>query len=390
MQEIITDVIIAGAGPAGATMALMLAGAGMKVTVVEKDRFPRGKVCGDALSGKVVSILKRMPGDAWADFVSTVPKTPSTGIRFISPGLCETDLIFPRERDHSPAGYICPRREFDSFLASRLKDRDDILLLEGEKATGVEYGSRNISLVTENYRISGNLLAGADGVHSVVRRALVGSSPPAGTLCTGIRAYYKGVTGFREGGLIELFFLRDLLPFYFWIFPEANGLCNVGFALTRKTISKNRISMMKMLEQIIHSNPLIAPRFVSATMTGKPEAHSLPLGLPPGPFSGDRVMLLGDAAALVDPFTGEGIGQAMASGEVAARVVRMGAVKKDFSARSLQAYDYQLRHRLGKDFRMSAVLHRLAGSGALFDLVVRMMNKNRVFRGFVLTSLVPK
>ncbi len=389
MQSLETDVVIAGAGPAGATMALMLAGSGLKVMIVDKDRFPRNKICGDALSGKVLSILKRMPGDAWNRFLSNVPKTPAYGIRFISPGMYDWDFRFTTDDSTSSLGYICPRRTFDAFLVSELKRHDDIRLLEGETARSLEHDSDSVSLITDHYRIRGRILAGADGVHSIVRSTLTGAKRETDQLCTGIRAYYEGVTGFRGNGFIELFFIRELLPFYCWIFPEADGKCNVGLAMARRSISVQKVNLGEVLERITRTHPGIAPRFASARLSGKPEAHSLPLGMPPGPFSGDRILLLGDAAYLVDPFTGEGIGNAMASGEVAARVVNTCAGTGDYSARSLHAYDRQLMRRLGRGLRISALLNRLARNPSLFDFAVNGMKKNKAFRGLVLTFLYP-
>src|SRR5512133_2007336 len=159
METISSDIVIAGAGPAGATMALMLAGSGITVTLVDKDRFPRNKICGDALSGKVLSILRRMPADVYNEFISSVAKTPSSGIRFVSPGLHEADINFPSGHGSGPPGFICPRREFDAFLVSKLKGFGNIRLIEGEKATSIERGGSAVTLVTANYRITGKVIA---------------------------------------------------------------------------------------------------------------------------------------------------------------------------------------------------------------------------------------
>jgi geranylgeranyl reductase family protein len=370
VQDIRCDIIIVGAGPAGATMALMLAGSGLEVTVIDKDRFPRDKICGDALSGKVVSILKRMPDGIFEEFLEKVPKTPSYGIRFVSPGLHTADIPFKPGIPGLPPGYICPRREFDAFLVSKIKDCGNIRLIEGEKVVQIRREDDSVIAVTDQSKVTGRMIAGADGVHSAVRFMLAHDKPSREQLCTGVRAYFEGVAGFHPEHYIELFFLQELLPFYFWIFPEVNGRCNAGLAILQTDISSTRVNAGAMFDEIIRLHPEIAPRFAGARMVGRAEAHALPLGTRPGPFSGDRFLLLGDAASLVDPFTGEGIGNAMASGEVAARVVKGCLVKGDLTSEGLREYDVQLKRRIGRELHRSSILQKMARSARLFDFII--------------------
>ena len=375
MNNISCDIIIVGAGPAGTTMALMLAGSGLQVTIIDKDRFPRDKICGDALSGQVLSILKRMPDNIYDDFLATVPKSPSYGTRFVSPGSHIADISFSTGPGTHAPGYICPRKEFDAFLASKLRDYGNIRFIEGEKVIGVRHKEGGMmTAVTAHSVVKGKVVAGADGTHSVVR-SLAGNKKPVRThLCTGIRAYFEGVTGFHPENYIELFYLKELLPFYFWIFPEVNGRCNAGLAVLQSEISRKKLNAGALFDDILHNHPLIAHRFEAARMARRAEAHALPLGVRPGPFSGNGFLMLGDAASLVDPFTGEGIGNAMASGEVAARVLKTCFAKGDYSKTGMREYEVQMRNRIGNDLRASFTLQRMARYPWLFDLVVRKLN----------------
>jgi geranylgeranyl reductase family protein len=379
------DIIISGAGPAGATMALMLAGSGLRVTIIDKDRFPRDKICGDALSGQVVSILKRMPDSIFDEFLEIVPKTPSYGIRFVSPGMHIADIPFITKSFDQPPGYICPRREFDSFLISKVKNYRNIHLVEGERIVQIRRADHSVTAITERYEVTGRMIAGADGVHSAARSLLEQAKPSREQLCTGVRAYFEGVADLHPEKYIELLFLKELLPFYFWIFPEVNGRCNAGLAMLQSEISSNRVNMGKLFDEIIRFHPSVSPRFAGARMVGRVEAHALPLGAPPGPFSGDRFLL-------VDPFTGEGIGNAMTSGEVAARVVRNCFITGDFSAKGLGAYDVQLKRRIGKELSISSGLHKMARSMWLVDLIIRSAGKSKAFRKLFLflISIFPK
>ncbi len=383
MERINTDIIIAGAGPAGATMALMLADSGVGVTLVDKDRFPRDKICGDALSGKSVKVLERMPGGIFERFLEEIPSTPCSGIRFISPEMVAVDVPFVPGSSGAPSGFLCRRRDFDGFLVSQVSRFPSIRLLQGERISNVSCGPESVTAKTERYELTGKMIAAADGVHSTVRNLLGLPKQPGSDRCTGIRAYFEGVEGFPPGNYLELFYLKELLPSYFWIFPEVEGRCNAGLAMMQDDISENRINLGSLFNAIVSNHPVIGPRFANARMAGRAEAHALPLGMRPGPRSGDRYLLLGDAASLVDPFTGEGIGNAMAGGEVAARVVRECYIKNDFSAAALKAYDIQLDRRIGGELRTSATLQRWAGSPRLFNAVIRKAARNNAFRDLI-------
>jgi flavin-dependent dehydrogenase len=132
--------------------------------------------------------------------------------------------------------------------------------------------------------------------------------------------------------------------------------------------------------KIINTHTSISPRFSGAKMIGKIEAHGLPLGPDPKPVSGDGFLLAGDAASLVDPFSGEGIGNAMVSGELAASMVRDAFAQNNFSARFLKEYDERIYKKLGRELKTSHRLHELCTHPALFNLVVKKANKNKALK----------
>jgi flavin-dependent dehydrogenase len=106
---------------------------------------------------------------------------------------------------------------------------------------------------------------------------------------------------------IELHFLKDFLPGYLWIFPLPNGLCNVGAGILSSHASRNHINLRDRLMRAIRNHPDLSSRFTNAEMIGKVEGWGLPLGSKRRRLSGDNFLLTGDAASLIDPFTGEGI-----------------------------------------------------------------------------------
>ena len=123
MSEQSFDVIICGAGPAGLSAALNLLGTNLTVALIDKDSFPREKICGDALSASVMDAMKRFPGNIYQGFLDFPHKTPSNGIRFIAPDQNFVDVPFsPGEhQDNAASGYICKRSDFDNFLLEKVK-----------------------------------------------------------------------------------------------------------------------------------------------------------------------------------------------------------------------------------------------------------------------------
>jgi menaquinone-9 beta-reductase len=377
------DLAIIGAGPAGCTLALNLGGSGMRIAIIEKDHFPREKICGDALSGKVVSILKRMPGGIFTRFLSHPGKTASGGIRFVAPDLSSLFLEFPPADNHPPhaPGYIFPRRDFDQFLVNEVKGLPAVTFFEGEKVNSVTREQGFMKILTDGRSITAGMVAFADGVASKTSEQVSQGLLRKNRISVGLRAYYKNITGFDKEGSIELFFLKDILPCYMWIFPPVNGVSNAGIGMLQEDILRKRVSLQSMMEQCIREVPELSRRFVNAERISPFQAHPLPLWRRGNKLSGNRFILLGDAASLVDPFTGEGIGNAMASGEVAAGIILDCFRSSDFSAKSLSEYDRKIRKRLN-DLKTGSILLSLAHREWLFNLVVKLGNRNKLLRKF--------
>lgn len=379
------DIAIIGAGPAGATLALSLAHSGLRIALFDKERFPRDVICGDALSGQVLTVLKRMPDNIYQDFLRDVPKTPSWGIQFYSPGNHPLSLPYKPgfSTEDEPPGYICPRREFDDFLLQRVKGYPSIRLFEGEKVTQVTSLQDGIGIRTEKSEVTAKMIAGADGIDSVVRKSLSSRKLDKSYYCVAVRTYYEGVTGFHPQNFLELFYQERLLPGYFWIFPEVDGRANVGLGVFHSRVIKERISLKRVMEELIATDPVISGHFRNATQVAPIQARGLAMHRSLKDLSGERYLLLGDAGLLVDPFTGEGIGFAMASAESAAAVIRECAEKETFSASELAGYDFRINRRMGMEHSTSAAMQRYAVYPWLFNMIVRKANRNKVFNEFL-------
>lgn len=379
------DIVICGAGPAGCTLAIHLASHGLRVAVFDKNRFPRPKICGDALSGKVLNILKRIPGNLYQKFILEIPKTPSSGIRFTSPGRQNLDVPFSlaKEDNSEPSGYLCRREVFDNFLFQELKRYKNISIFENEGVRDVVQYVDYILIKSDLRELTASMIAGADGVHSVVRRKLLKNPGSDTHSCLAVRAYFKNVESDNPQNLIELMFLRQLLPGYFWIFRENDGLFNVGMGMLKSTIKEKRIVLKKLFFKIIENEPSVSARFRNAILTEKPEAHLIPVSDLSFRCTGNRFILLGDAARLVDPFSGEGIGNAMGSAESAVPLILECVRNSDFSAERLKTYELKIKQRFGNEFNTMMLLQNLLKYPFLMDFIVKKANRNESLRNVI-------
>ncbi len=375
------EICIVGAGPGGAATALKLSYLGIPSVLIDKAVFPRDKVCGDALSGKVLTLLNRLDPAIMQRFAH-IPRQSIWGIRFVAPNKKIIDLPF--KIDYNPAdepapGFVARRMDFDNFLISEVKRRDNIRLLEGVEAGEMER-------IEEGYRIKDSrgkilcetpLLIVANGAHSQFARKQAGMKKELKHYAAAVRAYYENVSGFHPDGFIELHFLEEIIPGYFWIFPLPGGGANVGLGMRGDFVKKKGLSLRKKMEEIIQHHPAIKERFADARRCGDIEGYGLPLGSSHQRISGERYMLVGDAGHLIDPLSGEGIGNAMYSGFIAADQVAACLSANDFSAETMLAYDKRVDRVLGSEFRISYRLQKMLSHKRLAIWMANIIHRNR-------------
>ncbi len=381
------DIIIIGAGPAGCATSLFLSKAGIPHTIIEKASFPRDKVCGDALSGKVVYVLKQLNPE-YLDRLSQKPEDflPSWGVKFVAPNGKSIDIPFKSDiskETHAP-GFISKRINFDAEVFSWLDPKFADIRLE-TSLDSIEKTAEGLVLNLENkqgnYQIKHpKLVIGAEGDRSIVAKNLSDISKENDHYCAGIRAYYTGVEGLHQQNFIELHFLEEMLPGYFWIFPLPNGDANIGAGMLSSSVSKKKVNLKADMLRAIENNPNIKDRFKNAKLQGKIQGWGLPLGSKKRVISGDNFLLTGDAASLIDPFTGEGIGNAMYSGMLAARHIGNCIKENRFDASFNQAYDQAFYDRQWDELKLSHTMQKLVKYPWLFNFVVNKAHKNKALR----------
>lgn len=382
------DVIIAGAGPSGSAAAIALHGSGLKVALIDKSTFPRDKICGDALSPDVVNQLNKLPLNVGESFKNLEQKIPSNAVRFISPDFSFVDITLHQE---GLSGYVSARNDFDNFMFQHALQSKEVCAFTG---LAIESLTRSAGMVkaklTNGDEITAPIIVGADGTHSIVKRSFDKNKPDKDHYCAGLRVYYEGVTGFSNDNAVELHFYKELLPGYFWIFPLPEGKANVGIGMLSTFIQSKKINLKASLEEIISSHPNVAHRFQNAKPLESVKGFPLPLGSKKRNISGDHYLLLGDAASLINPLSGEGIANAIRSGRVAAEHIIEGFKQNRFDAAFNKRYDKEIYRRLWGELRLNYWVQKFMRNPARCNWLVKHAIGHPLVRDLVMSGFDAK
>jgi geranylgeranyl reductase family protein len=286
------DVAVVGAGPAGALAAHALATRGASVVLLDRARFPRDKPCGGGLTQRAVRLLPFSVDPVVEDRVDRIDFRLGYGPRFV-------------RRAAQPLVLMTRRRRLDAFLVERAVDAG-AELRDGVKATRVEPDDSGVVVRTDAGDVRAELAVGADGANGIAAAAL--AHPVRRTYCVALEGHvpYESADRRRYRGRAVLE-LGAVPGGYAWIFPKADHV-NVGVAGWEREGS----SLRRHLARLLAAHGL--PAEALAGLRG----HRLPLRALHAPLAGKRVLLVGDAAGLVDPLSGDGLYEAALSAREAA------------------------------------------------------------------------
>lgn len=372
------DVVVVGAGPAGAATAILLAEAGHEVVLLDRARFPRDRVCGEYLSPEASRILDRL---GVLKAVEEAGARPLIGMRIRAPdGTC---LVgdYPRSgpyrgyRDHALA---VRRATFDATLVARARAlpvrvhegfRATDLLFDGRQVVGVE----GVTVDGDDgrpTRIRARLVVGADGRTSVVLRRLGLLRPHPWLARLALVTDVQGARCDPERGEI---FLAP--PAYSIMNPVGEDMVNLSLVVPTAVGTREKGDLAGYFDRTVRALPGLGERLATARRT-RPVRALGPLAYRVAPPCHGGVILVGDALGFLDPFTGEGLYTALYSAELAAEVAHDALSRGDVSAPALAAAHSRRVAELRTKARLAVLLQLVIARRRLAVHVARRLSRH--------------
>jgi geranylgeranyl reductase family protein len=351
------DVVVVGGGPAGAAAAARLAAGGFRTVLVDRASFPRDKVCGDFVGPMALAELADLGvAEAGAFGATAAMARLALHVDDDPPAV----MSIPQVDGIPGYGRVIPRLQLDAWILDAAR-RAGATVLDGRKAEAVERAPDAIVVrgrgAAGPWRLRARLLLGADGSNSMVARTLRGGVPPSQDRILAVRAYFDDVEG--PDGQGDIWFRGGTFPGYHWLFPTGGGSANLGVGMVASTYPQSARNLREMLLRLIAEDASVRYRLRGARMRGRVLGHPLTTYNPRLPLVGDRVMLLGDAAGLINPLNGEGIQYALHSARWAADVASDRLASGRLDAVSLEGYQRRVHQSLRTDMALSRLIVQL-------------------------------
>jgi geranylgeranyl reductase family protein len=366
------DLIVVGAGPGGSATAYYAARAGLEVLLLDRQRFPRDKPCGDGLMPHAAEEISMMGLGDWLD-------EPQHG-KFSGFSIY-TQTAFLRQKVpptfHGPHGYVVPRQETDARLVARAEEAGadlrsgvratKLLRSPSGDATGVEAVSDGETLLYE-----APLVVAADGVGG-----FAGEGMKAHQNSVARRQYFRNVSG-PEKDHLHVFVTKDMNEHgagYGWVFYFGDGRANVGAGVSTKTLQRTGRNLKDFFDRFLEE-PEMVDWLADAEPEGQAKSWSLKMGMWGAKRYAQGLMTVGDAASMIHPISGEGVGYAIESGRLAAAWAYEASSRNDYSASLLKGYAAQLRRQRAREHLSGYALTNLIPNLGMMEPLFKACEKD--------------
>ncbi|HSE96639.1 MAG TPA: geranylgeranyl reductase family protein, partial [Blastocatellia bacterium] len=357
----IWDVAIAGAGPAGAIAAIHLAGRGHRVLLLDKDSFPRDKVCGDGLIADSIRCLKRA---GLFEEVRRLGYETDTGTVF-SPSRVEFDV---------PGQFLTLRRLLlDNLIVQKaiacgaafIRARVARVAAQSDRTVRLELAESDTPL-----RAKIVLLATGASIDLASGLGLVDKTGPG---AVALRCYVRSSLVIDR---LVISYDRTITPGYAWIFPLGRGDYNVGCGIRYRESDRARVNLRQAYKDFVESFPLAVELMRQAESVTPLKGAVLRCGLKGArPLGPGNILVMGEMIGATFPFTGEGIGKAMETGEIAADISHRALSSGDFSC--LSEFPDRIERELKPKYRGYILAEDWLSKPWLNDFLSRRVRRSR-------------
>jgi geranylgeranyl reductase family protein len=366
------DVVVIGAGPGGSATAYYLARHGLRVLLLDKAPFPRDKTCGDGLTPRALAVLDDM---GLLDKLAHVG-CRINGVEFYAPNGRSVGAPIATQDPRYAYMLVVPRVKLDDILrehalaagaefedhvhVTNVKTRtDDVLITAQRDGQAVTFTARSAVIATgANMRLLLNM-------------DVLQQPPPT---MVAARSYYDNLNVMSDR--VQFRFDGVPLPGYGWVFPTATGQANVGagyFAIGRAN-QRRQLTPQEAFDSFIHRSHL-SDTLSKARQVTPVKSFPLRIDFLTAPTFAGRTLLVGEAAGLVNPLSGEGIDYALESGRIAAEHLAGMFAQGDFSETQYQAYDHALRAHFQKLFEFCHRVRMALHHALWLNILVQMASR---------------
>jgi menaquinone-9 beta-reductase len=362
------DVAVIGAGPAGSAAAHYLARQGFKVALLDKSSFPRDKTCGDGLTPRALNVL---------DDMGLLPSLMKIGHRVNSVEITAPNgrvvvMPIPREPQFPPFSLVIPRKILDAIILEHAV-ASGAQFIGDTHVQGIEQDRQGVTIHGEqqghSVTIQSKIAVMATGANTklLMNMGLLNAPPH---MMVAARTYFENVEGLRDH--FSMSFQNVPLPGYGWVFPVNEGSANIGIGFSTREGQPSVQSALRLFFPVIHE------QLKHAQQIEPIKGYPIRADFATAPTFGDHILLVGEAAGLVNPLTGDGIDYALESGKIAAENLAAAFNIGNLSLEQMARYDQRLREQFQATFVFCEQLRKGLLKPWLLDFLAPFVQHHRI------------
>lgn len=324
--------------------------------LIDAAQFPRDKTCGDGLDLKAIAVLNNIDKKIITEEIKSEGRiNASYGFKIITTKGKQVIFDYQKSGTDLPPYGTSKRIDFDNLLIEKF-DKNYTSFLQSTKAKSILRIDNKWEITAQqndqSIKIICDLLVGADGDHSIVLKTVGERKIDRKHYSAGVRQYWKNVSDIHSSNLMEVYFPKKYPMSYFWIFPLKNGLSNVGYGMQSNVAAKSNYNITQIFNELIKEDENLKGRFINAIPQESVKGWGIPFASLQRKCFGDGWLLVGDAASMISPTTGEGIGTGMTTGLIAAKFAASAVAQNKFDESVFKNYDREIYKRTKDDIKL--------------------------------------